>query len=143
MSQAYAAGCNIVILASTFERVQIIPGAIHSYIKIYALDCSTDTGKIAAAYENKICIFEPTPISSVEKHHNHLLDYRFESINKRKEYVVFCYDLLILKSQMGSNWIFHKPLERGQRIMEFGRYKASYWRLRYTIMEGEIIRDIR
>lgn len=49
--QAYAAGCNIVILASTFERVQIIPGAIHNYIRISALDCSTDTGKIAAAFE--------------------------------------------------------------------------------------------
>ncbi len=40
-----------MILASTFERVQIIPGAIHNYIRISALDCSTDTGKIAAAFE--------------------------------------------------------------------------------------------
>lgn len=60
--QAYAAGCNIVILASTFERVQIIPGAIHNYIRISCLDCSTDTGKIAAAYDNQICVFEPTPL---------------------------------------------------------------------------------
>uniref|UniRef100_A0A1B0A9X2 RAVE complex protein Rav1 C-terminal domain-containing protein n=1 Tax=Glossina pallidipes TaxID=7398 RepID=A0A1B0A9X2_GLOPL len=74
---AYAAGCNIVILASTFERVQIIPGAIHGYVKISALDCSTDTGKIAAAYENKICIFEPTPVLQAEKHCTHFLDYRW------------------------------------------------------------------
>jgi hypothetical protein len=60
--QAYAAGCNIVILASTFERVQIIPGACHSYIRISCVDCSTDTGKIAAAYENQVCIYEPTPL---------------------------------------------------------------------------------
>lgn len=60
--QAYAAGCNIVILASTFERVQIIPGAIHNYVRISCVDCSTDTGKIAAAYENQVCIFEPTPL---------------------------------------------------------------------------------
>lgn len=60
--QAYAAGCNIVILASNFERVQIIPGAVHNYIRISCLDCSTDTGKIAAAYENQVCIFEPTPL---------------------------------------------------------------------------------
>ncbi|XP_033329143.2 rabconnectin-3 alpha isoform X7 [Megalopta genalis] len=59
---AYAAGCNIVILASNFERVQIIPGAVHNYIRISCLDCSTDTGKIAAAYENQVCIFEPTPL---------------------------------------------------------------------------------
>lgn len=72
---AYAAGCNIVILASTFERVQIIPGAIHNYIRISCLDCSTDTGKIAAAYENQVCIFEPTPLI----HHtsSHQLDYRW------------------------------------------------------------------
>ncbi|XP_017016237.2 dmX-like protein 2 [Drosophila takahashii] len=74
---AYAAGCNVVILASTFERVQIIPGANHGYVKISALDCSTDTGKIAAAYENKICIFEPTPVIESSKHNTHFLDYRW------------------------------------------------------------------
>lgn len=62
MFQAYAAGCNIVILASTFERVQIIPGAVHDYIRISSIDCSSDTGKIAAAYDNTICIYEPTPL---------------------------------------------------------------------------------
>lgn len=60
--QAYAAGCNIVILASTFERVQIIPGAVHDYIRISSVDCSSDTGKIAAAYDNTVCIYEPTPL---------------------------------------------------------------------------------
>lgn len=74
---AYAAGCNIVILASTFERVQIIPGATHGYVKISALDCSTDTGKIAASYENKICIFEPTPMLLSNKNVKHYLDYRW------------------------------------------------------------------
>ncbi|EDX17237.1 GD16203 [Drosophila simulans] len=74
---AYAAGCNVVILASTFERVQIIPGANHGYVKISALDCSTDTGKIAAAYENKICILEPTPVIESSKHNTHFLDYRW------------------------------------------------------------------
>lgn len=51
-----------MILANNFERVQIIPGAVHNYIRISCLDCSTDTGKIAAAYENQVCIFEPTPL---------------------------------------------------------------------------------
>lgn len=60
--QAYAAGCNIVILASTFERVQIIPGAVHDYIRISSIDCSSDTGKIAAAYDNMVCVYEPTPL---------------------------------------------------------------------------------
>lgn len=60
--KAYAAGCNIVILASTFERVQIIPGAIHDYVRISSVDCSSDTGKIAAAYDDVVCIYEPTPL---------------------------------------------------------------------------------
>lgn len=76
LPQAYAAGCNIVILASTFERVQIIPGATHNYIRISALDCSTDTGKIAAAYEDKVCIFEPTPLIHSQSSPAHGLEYR-------------------------------------------------------------------
>ncbi|XP_066592575.1 dmX-like protein 2 [Prorops nasuta] len=72
---AYAAGCNIVILASNFERVQIIPGAVHNYIRISCLDCSTDTGKIAAAYENQVCIFEPTPL--IHSSCSHQLEYRW------------------------------------------------------------------
>lgn len=51
-----------MILASNFERVQIIPGAIHGYVRIGSLDCSTDTGKIAASYGAEVCIFEPTPL---------------------------------------------------------------------------------
>nr|XP_018898945.1 PREDICTED: dmX-like protein 2 isoform X2 [Bemisia tabaci] len=72
---AYAAGCNIVILASNFERVQIIPGAIHNYVRISCVDCSTDTGKIAAAYDNQVCIFEPTPL--IRNDSVHQLDYRW------------------------------------------------------------------
>ncbi|XP_063539585.1 dmX-like protein 2 [Cydia strobilella] len=78
---AYAAGCNIVILASNFERVQIIPGAIHGYIRIGSLDCSTDTGKIAAAYGAEVCIFEPTPlIHSAATTHG--LEYRWVQTGK-------------------------------------------------------------
>ena len=66
--QAYASGCNIVILSASFERVQIIPGVCHDNIQISCLDCSADTGKIAAAYDDQVIIFEPTPlVSSNEK----------------------------------------------------------------------------
>lgn len=65
-------------MASTFERVQIIPGAVHNYIRISALDCSTDTGKIAAAYEDQVCIFEPTPlIHNSQSPTSHGLEYRW------------------------------------------------------------------
>ena len=51
-----------MILSPKFERVQIIPGVCHDNIQISCLDCSVDSGKIAAAYANQIIIFEPTPI---------------------------------------------------------------------------------
>ncbi|KAK8379722.1 hypothetical protein O3P69_019607 [Scylla paramamosain] len=72
---AYAAGCNIVILASTFERVQVIPGVCHNNVQISCVDCSTDTGKIAAAYGKLVCVFEPTPLS--QPLGTHRLDYRW------------------------------------------------------------------
>ncbi|XP_042889042.1 dmX-like protein 2 isoform X6 [Penaeus japonicus] len=72
---AYAAGCNIVILASNFERVQVIPGVCHDNVQISCVDCSTDTGKIAAAYGKLVCIFEPTPL--VNQNNTHRLDYRW------------------------------------------------------------------
>ncbi|XP_068622766.1 dmX-like protein 2 [Battus philenor] len=78
---AYAAGCNIVILASNFERVQIIPGAIHGYVRISSLDCSTDTGKIAAAYGAEVCIFEPTPLIHTAGT-THGLEYRWVQTGK-------------------------------------------------------------
>ncbi|XP_032514293.2 dmX-like protein 2 isoform X1 [Danaus plexippus] len=78
---AYAAGCNIVILASNFERVQIIPGAIHGYVRISSLDCSTDTGKIAAAYGAEVCIFEPTPLIHTSAT-THGLEYRWVQTGK-------------------------------------------------------------
>lgn len=72
---AYTSGCNIVILASTFERVQIIPGIVYGNIQVNCIDCSTDVGKIAAAYGKKIVIFEPTPL--LHQSSNHKLDYKW------------------------------------------------------------------
>lgn len=46
LNQAYAAGCDIAILASDFQRVQVIPGVTHGNIKVSCVDCSTDTGKV-------------------------------------------------------------------------------------------------
>lgn len=71
----YSAGCNIVILASDFTRVQIIPGILHGNIQVSCLDCSTDIGKIAVAYGKKVCIFEPTPILASNSPHR--LDYKW------------------------------------------------------------------
>ncbi|KAG7489192.1 dmX 1 isoform X1 [Solea senegalensis] len=56
---AYASGCDVVILGSDFERLQIIPGAKHGNIQVGCVDCSLQGGQIAASYGSTVCIFEP------------------------------------------------------------------------------------
>ena len=46
--QAYASGCDVVILGSDFERLQIIPGAKHGNIQVGCVDCSLDGGRVRA-----------------------------------------------------------------------------------------------
>ncbi|XP_011925812.1 PREDICTED: dmX-like protein 1 isoform X10 [Cercocebus atys] len=64
---AYASGCDIVILGSDFERLQIIPGAKHGNIQVGCVDCSMQQGKIAASYGNVISIFEPVNLPKEKK----------------------------------------------------------------------------
>ncbi|CAI9567941.1 unnamed protein product, partial [Staurois parvus] len=56
---AYASGCDVVILGSDFERLQVIPGVQHGNVLVGCVDCSMQQGRIAASYGNVICIFEP------------------------------------------------------------------------------------
>uniref|UniRef100_A0A4W5JS02 Uncharacterized protein n=1 Tax=Hucho hucho TaxID=62062 RepID=A0A4W5JS02_9TELE len=46
---AYASGCDIVILGSDFERLQIIPGAKHGNIQVGCLDCSLQGGQFSSS----------------------------------------------------------------------------------------------
>ncbi|XP_021006093.1 dmX-like protein 1 isoform X3 [Mus caroli] len=64
---AYASGCDIVILGSNFERLQIIPGAKHGNIQVGCVDCSMQQGKIAASYGNVISVFEPVSLPKKRK----------------------------------------------------------------------------
>ncbi|XP_065262879.1 dmX-like protein 1 isoform X5 [Emys orbicularis] len=66
---AYASGCDIVILGTDFERLQIIPGAKHGNIQVGCVDCSMQQGKIAASYGNMICIFEPVTVLKQKSNH--------------------------------------------------------------------------
>uniref|UniRef100_A0A665T6Q4 Dmx like 1 n=1 Tax=Echeneis naucrates TaxID=173247 RepID=A0A665T6Q4_ECHNA len=43
---AYASGCDVVILGSHFERLQIIPGAKHGNIQVGCVDCSLQGGQV-------------------------------------------------------------------------------------------------
>ncbi|KAM9858347.1 dmX-like protein 1 [Aulostomus maculatus] len=56
---AYASGCDVVVLGSDFERLQIIPGAKHGNIQVGCVDCSLRGGQIAASYGSIVCVFEP------------------------------------------------------------------------------------
>uniref|UniRef100_A0A8C3NKD9 DmX-like protein 1 n=1 Tax=Geospiza parvula TaxID=87175 RepID=A0A8C3NKD9_GEOPR len=46
---AYASGCDIVVLGTDFERLQIIPGAKHGNIQVGCVDCSMQQGKVCRA----------------------------------------------------------------------------------------------
>uniref|UniRef100_A0A4X2KS97 Dmx like 1 n=1 Tax=Vombatus ursinus TaxID=29139 RepID=A0A4X2KS97_VOMUR len=69
---AYASGCDVVILGSNFERLQIIPGAKHGNIQVGCVDCSMQQGKIAASYGNIICVFEPVNLLKQKNTSNEL-----------------------------------------------------------------------
>uniref|UniRef100_A0A3B5LKV3 Uncharacterized protein n=1 Tax=Xiphophorus couchianus TaxID=32473 RepID=A0A3B5LKV3_9TELE len=56
---AYASGCDVVVLGSNFERLQIIPGAKHGNIQVGCVNCSQRGGQIAASYGSIVCVFEP------------------------------------------------------------------------------------
>ncbi|KAM9368029.1 dmX-like protein 1 [Phaethornis superciliosus] len=73
---AYASGCDIVILGTDFERLQIIPGAKHGNIQVGCVDCSMQQGKIAASYGKVICIFEPESI--LKQNSSHVLHYQWQ-----------------------------------------------------------------
>ncbi|XP_065730509.1 dmX-like protein 1 isoform X4 [Phocoena phocoena] len=64
---AYASGCDVVILGSDFERLQIIPGAKHGNIQVGCVDCSMQQGKIAASYGNVVSVFEPVNLPKQKK----------------------------------------------------------------------------
>ncbi|XP_058022734.1 dmX-like protein 1 isoform X7 [Ahaetulla prasina] len=76
---AYASGCDIVILGTDFERLQIIPGAKYGNIQVGCVDCSMQQGKIAATYGNIICIFEPIKHLKQKKNHNYGLFYQWQN----------------------------------------------------------------
>uniref|UniRef100_A0A8C8R8L7 Dmx like 1 n=1 Tax=Pelusios castaneus TaxID=367368 RepID=A0A8C8R8L7_9SAUR len=48
----YASGCDIVILGTDFERLQIIPGAKHGNIQVGCVDCSMQQGKVCSDATN-------------------------------------------------------------------------------------------
>lgn len=46
-SQAYGSGCDVVILASDFDCVQIIPGAQNGNIQVGCVECSHQLGRVS------------------------------------------------------------------------------------------------
>ncbi|XP_077556185.1 rabconnectin-3 alpha isoform X7 [Haemaphysalis longicornis] len=102
----YAAGCNIVILAKNFERVQIIPGVSHGNVQVNCIDCSTDIGKIAASYGKKVAIFEPSPL--LQQTSAHKLDYKWiQTATIRMDYTVcvLSWNLEGTRLLTGGEWI--------------------------------------
>uniref|UniRef100_A0A674NRB2 Dmx-like 2 n=1 Tax=Takifugu rubripes TaxID=31033 RepID=A0A674NRB2_TAKRU len=73
---AYGSGCDVVILASDFDCVQIIPGAQNGNIQVGCVECSHQLGRIAASYGNTVCIFEPLTINPNKRHKQ--LNYQWQ-----------------------------------------------------------------
>ncbi|XP_069381921.1 dmX-like protein 2 isoform X1 [Paralichthys olivaceus] len=73
---AYGSGCDVVILASDFECVQIIPGAQNGNIQVGCVECSHQLGRIAASYGNTVCIFEPLTANPNKRHKQ--LNYQWQ-----------------------------------------------------------------
>ena len=86
---------------------------MHNYIRISCLDCSTDTGKIAAAYENQVCIFEPTPlIHSTCSHVRVCQIIKWELDNKAYIYLF----LLLVLQQLEYRWVQTGSLQTESNI---------------------------
>ncbi|KAG9355007.1 hypothetical protein JZ751_001720 [Albula glossodonta] len=75
---AYASGCDIVILGSDFERLQIIPGAKHGNIQVGCVDCSPHGGLVAASYGNVVCVFEPIHLLNQKEKVSTKLNYQWQ-----------------------------------------------------------------
>ncbi|XP_064153309.1 dmX-like protein 1 isoform X1 [Anguilla rostrata] len=75
---AYASGCDIVILGSDFQRLQIIPGAKHGNIQVGCVDCSLLGGQVAASYGNVVCVFEPVRLLSPKGKTSAKLSYQWQ-----------------------------------------------------------------
>ncbi|XP_074476361.1 dmX-like protein 2 isoform X9 [Sebastes fasciatus] len=73
---AYGSGCDVVILASNFDCVQIIPGAQNGNIQVGCVECSHQLGRIAASYGNTVCIFEPLSTNPNKRHKQ--LNYQWQ-----------------------------------------------------------------
>lgn len=59
--QAYGSGCDVVILASDFECVQIIPGAQNGNIQVGCVECSHQLGRVSARSDTlpRAALFSP------------------------------------------------------------------------------------
>ncbi|XP_012992337.3 dmX-like protein 1 isoform X2 [Esox lucius] len=75
---AYASGCDIVILGSDFERLQIIPGAKHGNIQVGCVDSSLQGGQIAASYGSVVCVFEPVQLTNQKNRTATKLSYQWQ-----------------------------------------------------------------
>lgn len=90
---------------------------MHNYIRISCLDCSTDTGKIAAAYENQVCIFEPTPL--IHSTCSHVCIHTFLSFTFLDIHLRTCFTksfLNVVSQQLEYRWVQTGSLQTESNI---------------------------
>lgn len=62
VSQAYGSGCDVVILASDFDCVQIIPGAQNGNIQVGCVECSHQLGRVSVERPSRSTPTKPVVI---------------------------------------------------------------------------------
>ncbi len=86
VGQAYASGCDIVILGSDFERIQIIPGAKHGNIQVGCVDCSLQGGQVRHTHTYTRTL----ALSHTHAHtHTHALSHAHTHTHTHKNYMLF------------------------------------------------------
>lgn len=68
VSQAYGSGCDVVILASDFDCVQIIPGAQNGNIQVGCVECSHQLGRVSVDRPSRPILTKPVDIIVYSEH---------------------------------------------------------------------------
>uniref|UniRef100_A0A4W6CEI0 Dmx-like 2 n=1 Tax=Lates calcarifer TaxID=8187 RepID=A0A4W6CEI0_LATCA len=112
---AYGSGCDVVILASDFECVQIIPGAQNGNIQVGCVECSHQLGRIAASYGNTVCIFEPLSSNPNKRHKVSMnLNYQWQ---KTGQFFLDAITYNLAWDPQGTGLLM------GSTLQQLGRYK--------------------
>uniref|UniRef100_A0A3Q1BCF7 RAVE complex protein Rav1 C-terminal domain-containing protein n=1 Tax=Amphiprion ocellaris TaxID=80972 RepID=A0A3Q1BCF7_AMPOC len=81
---AYASGCDVVILGSDFERLQIIPGAKHGNIQVGCVDCSLQGGQVRVIKLSSVLLSPQNDLQTFLKYYIQIMYQTATSVSLMK-----------------------------------------------------------